>query len=212
MEEGDIHRQRRNLIIASLVLIIYNFGHGTFKGDLPSGIASVGFKLERPEILFWFMHAVVLYFWWRYWQYAKPHAHQFRNSYLARLRNQPAMLPLLRSHLPEERVKELASRQFDPQKKGGYHEPDANTLTITRRGWRFASVTFQTNLRLTADPNTIQGYEELEESVPAFKLYRMEVPSLILAVAKDVPFSEHYLPYAFPIVAIGTTIWRCWHG
>ena len=211
MEEGNLLKQRRNLILASLVLFVYNVGQGTFKGELPSGITAIGFKLEKPEILIWFLYAVVLYFWWRYWQYAKPNAHHFGNSYRLRLRKHPALPSLLRSHLPEEKVKELASRQFDQQRKGGFYEPNTDTLNVTKRGWRSASITFQSSVRPNADPTNPLGYEEIAVSVPAFTLYRMEIPALVRTIARDVPFSEYYLPYVFPVAALGSAAWRCWH-
>lgn len=58
-------RQRRNLLAASTLGIIYGVGGGSVGGDVSGMIAVI--HLERPEILEIAGYSVFFYFLWRYW-------------------------------------------------------------------------------------------------------------------------------------------------
>ena len=64
MDEGGFEKQRRNVIVSSVVIILYYLAGGSIEKFSGLGLLS---KVERPEIILYFVWLMHSYFLYRFW-------------------------------------------------------------------------------------------------------------------------------------------------
>lgn len=66
LDEVDIeHQYRKNLMIISLVLLVYSVAGGEINGEI--NLSGVGIKFKNPGYLEWIGLTIMYFLWWRHW-------------------------------------------------------------------------------------------------------------------------------------------------
>lgn len=191
-------RQRRNLILASLVLAFAQVTNLTIER---LNLFSISGRIDEPVSTVPFLWVVWGYFLWRYWQafWAFP-----RNPTKDRFKT-------LKKKYVQALARRRALTQFEGQKielsgsRNGKMELDAwmphDEEIKTPTG---ASVTMVTNV--LGDPNTGQRNVEVELSAHDMRVANLKAKLELALTSNEV--SEFYLPYAIALIPVGVCVWQ----
>jgi hypothetical protein len=192
-------RQRRNLILASLLLAFAQSTHLTIERVNLFGISG---RIDEPVSTVPYLWVVWLYFLWRYWQAFWAFA---RNPTKERYRK-------LKKKYVEAVARKKALLQFEGKKvevsrtsKNGKVEPDAwmphDEEIKTPTG---ATVTMVTNV--VGDPQTGQKNIDVELSAGEMRMARLKAKLELVFTSNEL--SEFYLPYAIAAIPILVFVWQ----
>jgi hypothetical protein len=192
-------RQRRNLILASLMLA---FAQGTHLTIERLNLFGISGRIDEPVSTVPFLWIVWGYFLWRYWQAfwaftRKPTKDLFKK---------------IKKKYVQAVARKKALSQFEGQKvelsgvsRTGKPEPDAwmpaDEETKTPTG---ATVTMVTNV--VGDPGTGQRNVEVELSAREMRMARLKAKLELAFTSNEL--SEFYLPYAIAAIPIGVWAWQ----
>ncbi|MBI3528223.1 MAG: hypothetical protein HY067_09655 [Betaproteobacteria bacterium] len=97
MQEGSLQKQRRNLIITCILMLLYYVGGGSFgsPNDAEFDISGGKFHLANPQVIIAFGWIILLYFTWRYWLYAKDQHRLAHDAYFLIYRQDLSLIKFL---------------------------------------------------------------------------------------------------------------------
>ncbi|MFN0313770.1 MAG: hypothetical protein ACKVQA_01855 [Burkholderiales bacterium] len=211
LEEGTLARQRRNLLVTCIVLLVYYLGGGAIEPHQPLEVSVVLGKvaLKNPSVLLWLLWTAFFYFLWRYWLYArKEHGRiwtRYRemldgdSAFGAQVRRLFDIFPVLGSKGLVPLNVELAVPSIDPAEIITV----SNLIKYKRVGMRWVHVTAPFHRQLvggTLEP--IQPNRELTIQVPLTKLVRLFARNYRKAALGQPAFSDLMTPYCTALATL----------
>jgi len=203
-EEAEIDspafiRQRRNLIIASLVLA---FAQGTHLSIHKVAFFGVEANIDGPVSTLPYLWILFGYFLWRYWQaFIASHAGQTKVHYRKTKKTFVERMAVSRI-LPR-----LEGKLRDGQEPKAWMPHDEETRSPTG-----ARVTIVANL---AERDNIGGMKQqnLDVELTRGEIRRIRLRALRYLIVTSNEFSEYYLPFfvaCFPVAILAWQTLRKW--
>jgi hypothetical protein len=123
-DSTELMRHRRNLMIVSVALLLYEFSEGTV--DTIS-IMGGGLKLGNPEAAVFFAYGALLYFLWRFWVHASGEHGALKIDVQSTLETPPFISPAslrgtCRVYSGTDHV------LFRPSRRGSFDNPERRVL------------------------------------------------------------------------------------
>jgi hypothetical protein len=194
--EPGLLRQRRNLMVISFGIIIFELAGGTLN-SVPLGYGNV--ILNKPEIALYFIWLALPYSLWRYWLYREPAVHHFNLEIEGRLSSLPKFLILT-----EKVSKDHTQGTSDTL---GCKRPLIKRKLFKR--------SFDYSISLPSyektGPNSRSGNRQIFNSAPTLKAPFFQVKALelhagLLCALTGRAITDYYLPYAVAFCAAGIIV------
>jgi hypothetical protein len=211
LSEGTFAKQRRNLFVTSVLLLVYYLGGGGFEAGKPAELSTPAgkFFLANPSILLVFLWVAFFYFVWRYWLYAREHHKEVSDRYVELLKM-------------DEQLAKTVRRQFDTYEGHPINVPlmspgvDQRAIVCVPNLIKYKPVgpfsyEITTPFQITMQDGILAGIPpgtELTKRVSLFPLAWHFFRNFIRAAAEKSAFSDLIGPYlvaGFTIAACGGT-------
>jgi hypothetical protein len=192
-------RQRRNLILASLVLA---FAQGTHLTIHKLSFFGVEGTIDAPVSVVPFLLVLWLYFLWRYWQAfnavsRKPTKNRYREikkTLLERIAVKRALIPYRDNQpplLPGERRAWMPHDDEEPTDQG-------------------AKVLLVANIAVQSSTGT-RSQKNLEVDFTHSEMRKIRARSILHLIVTADEFSEYYLPFVIAAISFLFWIWQICH-
>ena len=214
LDDTDYKKQRSNLMIISMGIIIFILGDGDIKSaSLLGGSVSFG-KVNTP---YYAVTALYIYMAWRFMIYSKEPLLNFRESYYVNIYTHPVYVKIAKGWLDKNRVdkaeldenarRQIIKRNIFTRPVGGHgtFPPMIANPLYPRKLIYYNIVESSTNNRHTFPFS--EGLVLDDDSISlaeTFKLLWAELISLLKAVITDRQFSDLILPYLIAYAAAVT--------
>jgi hypothetical protein len=190
--ESGLLRQRRNLLIISIGIIIFEFGGGALS-SVPLGYGNV--ILTKPEVALYFVWASLPYALWRYWLYREPAVAAFDTELINRINSLKSFKSL---------VKEVRESLDSPELNLD------NDLPVIVRGVFKRHLNFSVAIHASekAGPNIRKFVKKTFQPAPIISVSFLRIEAIelwarILTIINNRGFSDYYLPYLLGYFAVG---------
>lgn len=202
--DTDLHRQRRNLLIVSLGLVVFETAGGLVgKMSFLNG----GITLSNPDLVICLAYIALAYLIWRYWLYAKQEHQLFLKLVDDTFQGSTGYRGLVTPHKVDFKIVSgvaHAEKWDDPldMEKGAMDGPIPVFLTIREELFR---------RKLDIRVENLQGNYALDHKTYDIQFFRFEAVWLkawLSAIVADRAFSDLFAPYIAAFLAVGMRFYR----
>lgn len=193
MEDIDpgLLRQRRNLLIVSITIIIFELGGGVTI-DSVSGLLGA-FKLNNSDILLYVVWLALPYSMWRYWLYREPGLLEFNAEFIRTVNSMPSFIRLVEKTKSKITEKEINLENKHPVIIRGIFKRHLDFTTAVYTHEKVAS-----NKR-KYEKHTFSN--SVFVNVPYLKIFWFEIKADILMLMKSRQYSDYIFPYITGYIA-----------
>ncbi|WP_374242171.1 hypothetical protein [Zoogloea sp.] len=201
--ELDIKNQRRNLIVLSTSLAVFEL----VGARLNNRLLSDSIIVDRPENLISFTYVALAYVLWRYWLYARESHLSFKSVIEQRITNSPSYKNLIQPFMDDFR--DASGADFVE----GFEEASKDAPSL---GWqsfppqpKLQAQPFRRVLKITVE--NPKGNYKIEEKDYRVSLLRYEwifLRSWLTVAVGDKAYSDLYIPYVPAFMAASLFVRR----
>ena len=181
LSDGSL-RQRRNLLVVSLLLILLDQAEISFGNTI--SVQGLVLKVGNPEVIFLLLHVMLLYFAWRYYQYFT--LDNVYSSLKSQYRD-------LRKTIKDRGIVKEIFRQYPKLTglKGSYKYSD-----LKKSGHHYYTISADTNDKevFPRTPYIVRINRWLLDS--------REIVALIIFVMRGRILTDYYLPFGVGLYAL----------
>ena len=177
-------RQRRNVFIFSIGILLYVFGGGHIENI---STISGSIKLENPEVALYFAVIGFFYSIWRYWIYSDRVLANLRYEYISTMINFKPFNDLAKSLQGPQHVAHLINLSPVITDNDGKYQLD-----------------FSRKLTKGGGHSSVSGQKAVDVSASTIKLIKIRL--WIYVLARKRIFSDYLLPYILASFALATLV------
>jgi len=189
--DSGLLRQRRNLLLVSITIIIFEIGGGVTI-DSVSGLLGT-FKLKDPSILLPILWLALPYTMWRYWLYREPGALELNSEFIRTVNSLPSYKPIVDT--VKEKVTDESINLENPH--------PVLIKKLFKRYLDFSTAVY-THEKTASDTRKYEKHEFHNSAVikvPYFRVFFFETRANVIMLIRSRQYSDYLFPYIAGIFA-----------